>query len=157
MSLRDRLTAKARRRAVVPIAVEDFSADQQTLTGTVVALQNAQSREGTQPEEIATLTAAVQSASEAVRSHFVEVELQSLSSDDWEAAQARWSDGETVDWASALAPLLAESCVDEDLRDETFWQERLADPAWSAGDRDALRIALLRLNVVAADPIVPKG
>jgi hypothetical protein len=62
-----------------------------------------------------------------------------------------------TNWAEALAPLLAESCVDPDLRDAQWWAQQLARPEWSEGDTNALQMALLRLNVDAADPQVPKG
>lgn len=156
MSLRERLAAKTRRRLVVPILVSDPSTDQHTLSGAMVALQVAQNREETQPGEVENLTKAVQEAADAVKAHYVEVHLQALSAPDWEAAQAKWA-GDTIDWSAALPPLLAESCVDEELQDEQWWQERLADEAWSEGDIDALRRALLLLNVSAVDPSVPKG
>ena len=154
--LRERLAAKARRRLVVPILVSDPSTDQYTLNGAMVALQLAQSREEAQPGEVENLTQAVQEAADAVKGHYVDVHLQALTAADWEAAMAKWT-GDTVDWAAALPPLLAESCVDEELRDEQWWSERLGDDSWSEGDIDALRRALLLLNVSAADPSVPKG
>ncbi len=156
MSLRDRLAAKQRRRAVVPIQVSDPGPDYAKFQGALVALRVAQQREDNQPGEVEGLKATAEAAEAAVNGHFAEVELEALPGPEWEAAMARWS-GEKVDWAVALAPLLAESCVDEELRDEQWWAERIADPAWSEGDLDVLRIALLRLNVHAADPIVPKG
>lgn len=154
--LRERLAAKARRRLVVPILVSDPSVDQHTLNGAVVALQVAQAREETQPGEVENLTTAVQEAAEAVKGHYVDVHMQALTASDWEAAMAKWT-GDTVDWAAALPPLLAASCVDEELQDEQWWSERLADDSWTEGDIDALRRALLLLNVSAADPTVPKG
>lgn len=156
MSLRERLEAKQRRRLTVPILVSDPSSDQHVLNGATVALQVAQGREEPQPDEIEILRAAQEEAADAVQSHFAQVELQAMSDPDWEAAMAAWS-GDEIDWAKALAPLLAQSCVAEELQDEQWWSERLADPAWSRGDLDALKAALLRLNVTAANPIVPKG
>lgn len=156
MSLRERLEAKQRRRLTVPILVSDPSADQHVLNGAMVALQVAQAREEPQADEIEILGKAQEEAAAAVQSHFADVELQAMSGNDWEAAMAAWS-GEEIDWPKALAPLLAQSCVDAELQDEQWWAERLADPAWSEGDRDTLKMALLRLNVTAANPIVPKG
>lgn len=156
MSLRERLEAKQRRRLTVPILVSDPSVDQHVLNGATVAFQLAQAREAPEPDEIEALRQAQEEASAAVQAHFVEVELQAMSGSDWEAAMAAWS-GDEVDWSAALAPLLAQSCVDEDLRDEQWWSDCLAGEAWSEGDLDALKMALLRLNVTAASPIVPKG
>lgn len=156
MSLRERLEAKQRRRLTVPILVSDSTQDQHVLNGAAVALQVAQSREEPQSDEIEILRKAQEEAAAAVQAHFVEVELQAMSGNDWEAAMAAWS-GDEIDWPKALAPLLAQSCVDEELQDEQWWSERLADPAWSEGDRDTLKMALLRLNVTAASPTVPKG
>jgi hypothetical protein len=154
--LRERLAAKARRQLVVPILVSDASTDQHTFNGAMVALQLAQAREDPQPGEVENLTKAVQDAAEAVKAHYVDVHMQALTAADWEAAMAKWT-GDTVDWAAALPPLLAESCVDEELQDEQWWRERLGDESWTEGDIDALRRALLLLNVSAADPSVPKG
>lgn len=156
MSLRERLEAKQRRRLTVPILVSDPSSDQHVLNGATVALQVAQAREEPEADEIETLRKVHEEATAAVQAHFVEVELQAMPSPDWEAAMAAWS-GDEVDWSAALAPLLAQSCVDEDLRDEKWWSECLAGDAWTEGDLDALKMALLRLNVTAASPIVPKG
>lgn len=156
MNLRERLEAKQRRRLVVPILVSDPSTDQHVLNGAMVALQVAQGREQVEQDEVEVLRKAQEEAAAAVQAHYAEVELQAMSGNDWEAAMAAWS-GDEIDWPRALAPLLAQSCVDEELRDEAWWAERLADPAWSEGDRDTLKMALLRLNVTAASPIVPKG
>lgn len=156
MSLRERLEAKQRRRLTVPILVSDPTTDQHVLNGATVALQVAQAREEPQADEVEILRKAQEEAATAVQAHFAEVELQAMSGNDWEAAMAAWS-GEEIDWPKALAPLLAQSCVDEGLQDEQWWAERLAGPAWSEGDRDTLKMALLRLNVTAANPIVPKG
>jgi hypothetical protein len=156
VSLRERLEAKQRRRLTVPVLVSDPSADQHVLNGAAVALQVAQARDEPEEGEIETLRKAQEDAIAAVQANFVEVEVQAMSSTDWEAAMAAWS-GDEVDWSAALAPLLAQSCVDEELRDEQWWGDCLAGPAWSEGDLDALKMALLRLNVTAASPTVPKG
>jgi hypothetical protein len=150
------LEAKQRRRLTVPVLVSDPSADQHVLSGATVALQMALSRDEPEAAEIETLRKAQEEAAAAVQAHFVEVELQAMPSSDWEAAMAAWS-GDEVDWSAALAPLLAQSCVEEELQDEQWWSECLAGEAWSEGDLDTLKVSLLRLNVTAANPIVPKG
>lgn len=157
MTLREKLAAKQRRRLVVPVQITDPAEDYNTLRGTVAARAVARAREDNQPGEVEGLDSAVDAALAAVKAHFADVELQSMPADDWEAAMARWSGDGAIDWPAALASLLAESCVDDDLRDEAWWEELLSGDAWSDGDRDQLKSAILRLNVTAADPTVPKG
>lgn len=163
MSLRSRLEEKARRRLTVPILVSDPSEDQaqaQALYAAFQAATGAQNAEAAKKHE-----AEFEEAAARIRSHWADVELQAMPRDEWRAANSAWQTVETTedgpqvvtDWAQALAPLLAESCVDPDLRDVQWWAEQLARPEWSEGDTNALQMALLRLNVDAADPQVPKG
>jgi len=156
MSLREQLEAKQRRRLVVPVQITDPAADERTLGGAVQALRLAESRDPRQAGEVEACTAAVTEGSAAVLAHYAQVELQSLPASDWEAAMARWTGEDGVDWDHALAPLLAVSCVDESVRDEAFWAGLLVTPSWTDGDRDQLKRALLVLNVSAPDPLVPK-
>jgi hypothetical protein len=163
VSLRDRLEAKQRRRIDVPILVSDPTQDQANATALVTALQAALGRNDTGEAE--RLREQIQAQAEKIKEHWVVVELQAMPRDEWRAATGAWQTVETTedgpqvvtDWAQALAPLLAESCVDPDLRDEAWWAERLARPEWSEGDTNALQLALLQLNVDAVDPQVPKG
>jgi hypothetical protein len=163
MSLRSRLEEKTRRRLIVPILVSDPSEDQaqmQTLHAAFQAATGAQNAEAAKG-----YGAELEKVAARVRSHWADVELQAMPRDEWRAATSAWQTVETTedgpqvvtDWALALAPLLAESCVDEDLRDANWWAGQLARPEWSEGDTNALQLALLRLNVDAADPQVPKG
>ena len=57
--------------------------------------------------------------------------LQSLGAVRWEAARGLFEVDGQMDWARALPVLLAESCVNEAVGDATWWEARLADPAWS--------------------------
>lgn len=158
MSARERLAAKQRRRLVVPIQITDPTEDYNILRGTMAALQAAEARgEDTQPGEVEGLATTAADALASVKAHYCDVALQAMEATLWEQAMARWSGGDSIDWPAALSPLLAASCVDPDLQDEAWWHEVLGQPAWSEGDRDQLKSALLRLNVTAADPIVPKG
>lgn len=156
MSLRDRLEAKKRRRLLVPVQITDPSADQRTLGGAMQALGLARTRDPQQPGEVEACTAAVETASAAVLAHYEQVELQSLPAPDWEAAMAQWTGEDGIDWEQALPPTLALSCVAEELQDEQWWAHTLTGEAWTDGDRDQLRRALLTLNVTYADPLVPK-
>jgi len=160
MNLKERLQGKQRRRLSVPILVSDPSEDQAALTTLLVAVNAAAER----PDEVALLQPQVEEQAEKVRSHWVQVELQSLPKDVWREVNAAWQTVETTEdgpqvvtnWDEALAPLLAASCVDEDVQDEAWWAEQLTQPGWSEGDVNALKLALLRLNVEAIDPQVPK-
>ena len=163
MSLRDRLEAKQRRRLVVPIQVSDPTADYRDLAGVAHARELAKER-GAGEEELAGLQTQMDELAEKVKGHWVAVELQSLSAAEWEIAASNWQTIEVnedgpmavMDWAEALAPLLAESCTDPGLKDAGWWAEQLAQEHWSEGDIEALRAAVLRLNVDAAGSQAPK-
>lgn len=158
-SIRELLDKKQRRRLVVPIQVTDPTEDQNAWMGVMQALQIARSKTGEEarPDYVTQLVKNLDEAEERVNSHFAPVELQSLPQDEWEAANAEWRDDEgDINWADALAPLLAVSCVDEDLRDAAYWRDLMSRDTWTEGDTDALRMAILQLNVYAADARVPK-
>lgn len=157
MNLREQLAAKQRRRCVVPIQVTDPAEDLRVFNGAAHALRLAETRDPAQPGEVEQCQAAMDAADEAVMAHYAQVELQSLPAPDWEAAMAQWTGEDGINWAEGLPALLAVSCVHEDLRDEEYWTETLADGSWSVGDRDQIKRALMHLNLSAADPIVPKG
>lgn len=162
MNLRERLEAKTRRRLQVPVLVSDPSQDQADLSTLLTALRAAQGRDDA--DAAAVLTVQVTEQAEKVQEHWAMVELQALPRDEWRAVNRVWQTVETTEdgpqvvtnWAEALAPLVAESCVDPDLRDEDWWAEQLAKPGWSEGDTNALQLALLRLNIESVDPQVPK-
>lgn len=157
-SLRELLEAKQRRRLAVPIQVSDPADDHETWMGYYVALQAAKNRDD--DDSVALLEQQLHEANDQLRSHWVYVELEALSSSDWEQASRVWADNvdsaDGIDWPRALAPLLAESCTDPELRSVEWWEAQLARPTWSEGDRDALKLALLRLNVSAIEPHIPK-
>lgn len=162
MTLRDQLEAKKRRRAVVPVLVSDATEDGNRLAG--VQHAHALAVEAGRDAEAAVLLADAEELAEKVRAHWVEVELLALPPTEWEAAVAAWQtiqvqdDGPTavINWTEGLPHLLALSCSDESMRDVTVWTELLAGGAWNEGEVDALRRAILHLNVDAADPQVPK-
>jgi hypothetical protein len=124
----------------------------------MAALAQARGRDPVDEVEVADLARQVAEAETAVESHSELVELQALPDAEWEAGQTECLDGDgDVDWSRALPLLLAASCVDEDLKDADWWAETLTGEAWTAGDRDMLKMTLLRLNVFAPDPRLPKG
>jgi hypothetical protein len=163
MSLRQRLEEKQRRRLVVPIRVSDPAADQaeaetlQAAFNVAVAAEDKGTVEGLRKQLV--------EAADRIRSHWAEVELEAMPRDQWREATSTWQTVETTEdgpqvvtnWAEALAPLLAESCTDPELKDAGWWAAQLDRPEWSEGDTNALQLALLRLNVDAIDPQVPKG
>lgn len=163
MSLRQRLEEKQRRRLVVPIRVSDPSADQAAAETLQAALSVAMAAEdkGT----IEGLQGQLQAVADRIRAHWADVELEAMPRDQWREATSAWQTVETTEdgpqvvtnWAEALAPLLAESCTDPELKDSEWWAAQLDRPEWSEGDTNALQIALLQLNVDAVDPQVPKG
>lgn len=161
-SLRDQLERKQRRRAVVPVLLSDHSADVADLNGITVAL-NAAREAGDTPTAEA-LQPQLDEAAERVKSHWAQVELQSLPPAEWEAAVGAWQtielrdDGPTavMDWDAGLPALLALSCTDEGLQDADWWKDQLSSERWSEGDIDALKRAVLTINIDAAEPRAPK-
>lgn len=154
-SIRERLAEKTRRRVVVPIQLSDDTEDRETARGIEVAVGLARQRDEGQVVE--QLQAELADVDARVRARYLEVELQSLTPAEWDAAEQQWSTDGEWNWTEGLAPLLAESCTHPDLRDVEFWRETLARPEWTEGDRSALRTGLLHVNVYRADPFVPKG
>lgn len=154
--LRAKLEAKERRRLAVPIQASDPSRDYEAYLGTSAALVSAQANKESSPDYVAQLAKQLAEGEQRYRDHFVEIELQAMSRDDWEAAMSRWQGDEVIDWAAALAPLLAESCTDTELQDAEWWRAQLGKPEWTEGDTDALKSALLTLNVMAFEARYPK-
>lgn len=160
-SLSEQLEKKKRRRLVQPIQISNPGEDQQTWMGVLAALQLEQNKPDDQRSDkvIANLQKQLDAAWERFRSHYADVELQSMPRPDWNAAMTEWQGEEGIDWAAALAPLLAQSCVDPDdlkLHDPAWWQTQLEEPSWSEGDINSLRMAVLALNVDGVDARLPK-
>ena len=157
-SLREKLEAKQRRRLVQPIQISNPAEDQRVWMGVTAALQLEQNKPDEERNDavVANLQRQLDEALGRYQAHFVEVELQSMPRDDWNAAMTEWQGDDGIDWAAALAPLLAASCTDPDLQDVIWWQNQLAQDSWSEGDTNALRFALLALNVDGLDPRLPK-
>ena len=156
--LRAQLEAKQRRRLVQPIQITNPAADQQVWMGVTAALQLEQNKpaEDRSDAVVANLSKQLDDAWERVRSHYVDVELQSMPRDDWNAAMTEWQGEDGINWPAALAPLIAACCVDEDLRDPEWWRTQLELDSWSEGDTNSLRMAVLALNVDGLDARLPK-
>lgn len=159
MSLREQLEQKQRRRLVVPVQITNPAQDQQTWMGVTAALQLEQNKPDEERSDaaVANLQQQMEDAWERTRSHYVDVEMQSMPRADWNAAMSAWqSEEDGIDWAEALAPLLATSVVDESLQDADWWRDQLSRDSWSEGDTNALRLTVLALNVEGMDPRLPK-
>lgn len=153
MSVRAQLEAKQRRKLDVPVLISDPSADQEALLQVVAALGMARSRN----ESVQELERQQEESAARLEAHWVRVPLQQLPPAEWEAITATCQTEAGTDWSKALPPLLAASCLDEELKDEAWWAGMLDGGTWSVGEINTLKLALLRLNVEAADPLVPKG
>lgn len=170
MSLRDLIEAKARRTEVLPISVGDTSAAAAAVTIARAALetyeQQLAARRESGEEEV---DAQAKQIEEHLQAELVDavgrqaatvalVELQSLDDDVWDAIMDDIEDdGDGPDLSSVRAALVAASCVDEDLRDESWWAEQFARPAWSKGDLIAVNNTLLRLNLGTPSATAGKG
>lgn len=157
-SLRERLAAKQRRRLVVPIQITDPSVDQQAWMGVAAAIEIQRGKDEPDQAVLANLEQQLEAANQRVQQHFADIELQSLPPAEYEAARGEWLDEDgNLNWAEALAPLLEVSCVDPDLRDADYWRELMSGDTWTEGDTNALRMAILHLNIYAPDVRIPKG
>lgn len=160
MSLRQKIEAKAARTAVLPIQVGDAAAAAAEVATVRAALSihNELLRQrveegGEELEEdrrrADSLREQLGAAVAAERETVVSVTLRALPPDLWDAIleAAPEDEEEGVDLSAVRAALLAESCVDEDLRDEAWWAEQLARPSYSKGDLLAINRVLLELNL----------
>jgi hypothetical protein len=154
----EQLEAKQRRRLVQPIQISNPGEDQQIWMGVTAALQLEQNKPDDQRNDtvVANLQKQLDEAWDRVRSHYVDIELQSMPRPDWNAAMTEWQGDEGIDWAAALAPLVAACCVEPELQDPARWQALLEQDSWSEGDTNSLRMAVLALNVDGLDARLPK-
>ena len=162
MGLRDLIEAKQRRTVLHPILVGNPSAvvaEVKKLTNELVENMRVMAdkrKAGKKPTKADTdreakIKADLEAAQERRAAMTVEIELQSLPEDEWEAAIADLADDarESYDLTSILAVLTAASCTDPELQDADWWAEQLKQPSWTDGDKSALSSALLNLNVFA--------
>lgn len=170
MSLRALIEAKQRRTAKLPILVGNpgaAAAEAQTFR-TALAMHQAGVKEraktGAEPteEEAAqeeNLRGQLQAALERQAASIVEIELQSLPGDEWDAIFGPLEPDEhgDIDLTAIHAPLLAASCTDPELQDAEWWAEQLRRPEWTDGDRASISRKLLELNVYAPAGSPGKG
>jgi hypothetical protein len=168
-SLRERIEAKARRTAFLPVLVSDVNAAAAEVATFRAALDvhlrmvNDRREAGAEPSEAekereANLRGQLAAALARQEQAVAQVELQSLAPDVWDEILSGIDDGpEGPDLGEVRAALVAASCVDEDLRDEAWWAEQFAGPQWSKGDLLAVNELLLRLNVYTPAGVAGKG
>jgi hypothetical protein len=153
MSLRDRIAAKQRRRAVVPVQVAAATDDQAT-RATSLRAELVRAVASSNHDDTVRLTDEL-AAVEGENS--VEVGFTALHPSEFEKVLNAFPapDG-GMDQDKAL-PVLAALCADdEDLQDDAWWAEQLASGAWSYGERAAIWGALLSINTNAPGAYVPK-
>jgi len=156
-SLRDKLAAKARRRAVVPVEVGQLTDEDERRVVALQAQLLLALRDGDEAQ-----AQALQDDIDATRESVVaQVGFTALDPKDFEKVTAAYpsEDGEDngLDWHKAL-PVLAALCADEeDLQDDEWWSEQLEAGTWNQGEQLALWQALLHINTAAPSPYIPKG
>ena len=154
-TLRERLTAKQRRRVVVPVVVAPADGDRDERLRTAQAEMLAAASEG----DPGVLVSAQRLIDDIESEGVVEVGFTAVDFDTWEKVSAAHpskdgSDG-GMDWTSAL-PVVAALCADdESLQDDEAWADLMA--GWSHGERLTLWLALHNLNELAPAPYLPKG
>lgn len=162
MGLRDLIEAKQRRTARLPILVGNPSAaaaEVDTFRGALIlhlAEMEAKKQDGKKAtkadqDKERKLREDLAAAQDRQAATVVEIEVQSLPDDDWEAVVATLpaDDRERFELNAILAPLLAASCTDPELQDAEWWAAQLSQPTWTDGDKAAISRTLLELNVFA--------
>lgn len=171
MSLRDRIAAKTRRTASFPLQVGDAAAAAAEAGVRRAALelhlnrvqQRVAEQGGQQTDEeqkrTLVLRGALKEAKDRHADTVVMVELQALPDDEWDAilGDAPEDENGDIDLDDVRGALLAASCVDETLRDQVWWEQQLARPEFSKGDKIAITNTLLQLNLNTPDGRSGKG
>jgi hypothetical protein len=162
VSLRELIEAKQRRTAKWPLLVGNPSAaaaDVESARRALVLHEEALDRKKqagkkptvTERKRGEELRADLKAAVDRFGAVTVDVELQALPDDEWEALfdpLEEDANGE-IDMSSILAPLLAASCTAPELQEEQWWAEQLRKPSWTDGDKAALSRTFLELNTYA--------
>lgn len=160
-SLRERIEAKERRKATFPMQVGDAAAAQAQVQMARAALdvhqkqvkgrRDEQGGQPTEPEAKRTivLRGVLKEAKDRLAATVADIELLSLPDDVWDRVLGGAPEDEAgdIDLDDVRAELLAESCVDPDLQDAAWWEQQMARPEFSKGDKIALNNTLLALNL----------
>jgi len=164
MSLAALIEAKSRRTEALPILVGDASAAaaEVALHRGALEAQQATARQlreqGVEPpagvdERVEQLRANLSDALARAAATVVQVPLQSLPPDQWDAVLDPLEPDESgeIDLDEVRATLVAASVVvdDEDaaLRDPAWWETQFGRPEWTKGEKLAVNHLLLRLNL----------
>jgi hypothetical protein len=170
-SLRERIEAKTRRTTTVPVLVGNAAAAEAEVatfravldTHLQVLVQRRQTDDKPGPaddEQTAKLRKQLSDAQRRLEATIVQVELQSLPPDEWDAlCDSLPEDPESggYDIADIRAEIMAACCVDEDLRDAAWWEEQFSRPEWSKGELLAVNMALINLNLSSPSGVAGKG
>lgn len=158
MGLRALIEAKQRRTARWPLLVGDPTAAAGAVESARRALVLHDEKLAGKDKPTAAekkradkLRADLRAAVDAFGACTVEIELQSLPDDEWEALFGPIEPDASgdIDLSSIHAPLLAASCTDPELQDADWWAEQLKKPTWTDGDKASLSRVLLELNAFA--------
>ena len=170
-SLRDRIAAKTRRTATFPLQVGDTAAAAAEVTvrrGALDLFQQAVrarveedggGQTAEEQEHIAALQEQLREAKGRQDDTVALIELQSLPDDEFDAilGDAPVDEAGDIDLDDVRAVLLAASCTDESLQNAAWWEEQLAQPTFSKGDKLAINNVLLALNMNTPDGRQGKG
>jgi hypothetical protein len=154
VSLRALIEAKNRRKAKLPLLVGDLAAASNEVATLRAALQIQLQQRGakTRATKAEDKTRAdLKDALERQAACVVEIELQALPADEWEAIFGPIEPDENgdLDISEIHAVALAASCTDSELQDAEWWAEQLTKPHWTRGDRAAITQVLMELNTTA--------
>jgi hypothetical protein len=156
VSLREQLEAKARRRCVVPVPVQDTGPARRRLEETATALAAA----GALPDldgALDSLRSDLADAQAALDACSVDVVLIAPVPAEAEAIlSGHLGEDGAPDYTKALPHLLALCADDESLRDVEWWQGQLARPEWTIGERSGLVLGVMYLVADGVRPLVPK-
>lgn len=164
-SLRERLESKSLspRRVVVQIPVGDPPEDlrrrvAEEVDRAVTAEFSVSLPDSAITAELAeTVVSTARASVDELAEFYAPVELQALGAVEWDDLQTKHTTtGDDLDDAW-LPAVLAVSCTDPDLRDETWWAGQLMGAGWSVGEVLAVRSAVMRLNAYVPLPALGKG
>ena len=165
MSLRELIEAKQRRTAKHPILVGDPEPVRAEITNLLTALaalgqvNEAKAATAAHKRRLSKLRAQLKAAQERAEACVVEIELQALPADDWEALVGPLEPDESgeLDLSEIHAVALAEMCTDPELRDAEWWSLQFKQPHWTQGDRAGISRVLMDLNWAAPSRVPGKG
>lgn len=156
MSLRDRLSAKARRHLDHPVVIDDPQ-----VAAAAVGVQEQlwfAARMSGEAAEIERTKAALEAAKAALTACYEFVGFDALDPNDYEDLTRSFLDDDGRLDVDAVLPALAAACAsDEDLRDPEYWATELGSGRWNAGEIHHLFAELTALNQAIPPAGLGKG